>query len=99
MQPKFELQPKFKKNGKLFREINYVADFKVYNNDGTIEIIDTKGFETTDFKLKKKMFEYKYPDLTLICLTYVKKYGGWINTDELKQIRKENKKRKKEENK
>lgn len=93
------MQPKFRKNGKAYQEINYIADFKIYNKDGSVEIIDIKGFETTDFRLKKKMFEYKYPELTLVCLTYVKKYGGWIETDKLKKIRKENKKKNKEEKK
>ena len=28
LQPKFELQPKFKKDGKTIRAINYIADFQ-----------------------------------------------------------------------
>ena len=94
LQPKFLLQPKFKKNNKTYREINYVADFKVYKNDETIEIIDIKGFKTTEFKLKQKMFEYKYKDLELLCLTYVKKHGGWICVDELEKIRRKNRREK-----
>lgn len=94
LQPKFLLQPKFKKNNKTYREINYVADFKIYMNDGTIMIVDIKGFKTTEFKLKQKLFEYKYPDLQLICLTYVKKHGGWVDLEALEQIRRDNRRKK-----
>lgn len=65
LQPRYELQPKFRKNGKKYRPITYIADFVISNNDGTTEIVDVKGVETQVFKIKKKMFEYKYPDLTL----------------------------------
>ena len=56
----FELQPRFKKEGKTYRPITYIADFVVYYEDKTY-VIDTKGAETTEFKLKKKLFEYKFP--------------------------------------
>ena len=85
----FELQPKFKKNNKSYRAINYIADFKIINNDNSVEIIDIKGMKTTEFKLKEKMFEYNYPKLSLKCLSYVKKYGGWIEYNELMKIRRE----------
>ena len=65
LQPKFLLQDKFRKNGKGYRKIEYVADFKVFHNDGRVEIIDVKGMETKEFKIKHKLFEYKYPDLSL----------------------------------
>ncbi len=65
LQPRFELQPAFEKNGKKFRPITYVADFVIVNNDGTTDVVDVKGFETQVFKIKRKLFEYKYPDLNL----------------------------------
>ena len=65
MQPKFELLPGFKKNGRTFRAITYTADFKVTYADGHVEIIDVKGIKTEVFKLKRKIFEFQYPDLTL----------------------------------
>ena len=58
LQKKYELQPSFKINGKTVRSINYIADF-VYE-DTKVHIIDVKGFRTDVYKLKKKMFEYKY---------------------------------------
>lgn len=66
LQPRFLLQESFKKNGETFREIEYVADFKVIHNDGRIEIVDVKGMETEIFKIKRKLFEYKYPELSLV---------------------------------
>jgi hypothetical protein len=65
VQQRYELQPTFKKNGKAYRAITYIADFVIVNKDGTTEVVDLKGFETKEFKIKHKMFEYKYPDLTL----------------------------------
>lgn len=65
IQPKYELQPKFSKNGVNHRAITYIADFIIENNDGTTDIVDIKGVETEVFKIKKKLFEYMYPDLSL----------------------------------
>lgn len=65
-QPVFPLQDRFIKNKKVYRPIRYVADFKVTYPDGRVEIIDVKGFKTTEFKLKEKMFHYRYRDLDLI---------------------------------
>ncbi len=65
LQPRFELQPGFEKNGVKYQPITYVADFVIVNNDGTTDVVDVKGFETQVFKIKKKLFEYKYPELSL----------------------------------
>lgn len=67
LQPRYELQSAFQKNGKKYRKIEYVADFEVHHLDGSIEVIDVKGMKTTDFKIKQKLFDRKYPmTLTLI---------------------------------
>lgn len=44
----------------LAKNTRYKADFIVFNNDGTSEIIDVKGFKTDVYKLKKKLFEDKF---------------------------------------
>ena len=64
LQPKFLLQEGFKKNGKTYRKIEYIADF-MYIENGKVIIEDVKGMETDIFKLKRKMFEYKYPEFEL----------------------------------
>lgn len=64
LQPKFILQEAFKKNGKTYRKIEYIADFK-YKEKGKTIVEDVKGMQTDVFKLKRKLFEKKYPDLEL----------------------------------
>ncbi len=65
-QVKFELQPSYKKKNKTIRSIDYVADFVYYDiKKGKTIIEDTKGFKTEIYKLKKKIFEYKYPNLEI----------------------------------
>ena len=59
LQPKFLLQPKFKLNNKTERAIYYIADFRYRRGDKTI-IEDVKGTRTEIFKLKRKLFLYKY---------------------------------------
>ena len=44
----------------LSNSISYRPDFIIWNLDGTTEIIDTKGFKTDVYKLKKKLFEDKF---------------------------------------
>lgn len=62
----FELQPKYvTKDGRKIRSISYVADF-VYERDGQTYVQDSKGVRTEIFKLKRKMFEYKYPDIIFV---------------------------------
>jgi Protein of unknown function (DUF1064). len=64
LQPRFLLQESFKKNGKTYRKIDYVADFK-YTENGKIIVEDVKGLQTDVFKIKHKLFEKKYPELEL----------------------------------
>ena len=64
LQPKFLLQESFKKNGKTYRKVEYIADFQ-YKENGKVVIEDVKGKKTDIFKLKHKLFEYKYRDLEL----------------------------------
>ena len=41
----------------------YVTDFIIFNNDNSYRIVDVKGIETSDFKLKMKIMKEKYPEL------------------------------------
>ncbi len=52
----FCLQPTFI----LAKGLKYKADFIIFNNDGTQEIIDVKGFKTKEYIAKKKVFEDKF---------------------------------------
>lgn len=62
----FELQPGYTNNqGKKIRPITYIADF-VYEKEGKKIVEDTKGYRTETYKVKKKIFEYKYPEYTFV---------------------------------
>ena len=64
LQPCFILQSSFKKNGKTYRKIEYIADFQ-YEENGKVIVEDVKGMKTKEFQIKRKLFEYKYPDLEI----------------------------------
>ena len=64
--PRYLLQEGFSKNGKHFNPIYYVADFEVTYDDGVTVIYDTKGIRTEVYKIKKKLFEYRYKDKTIV---------------------------------
>lgn len=80
LQPIFILQDKFKRDGKAIRAIKYKADFKIINHDGSYEIIDIKGSKEmlkSDFKIKWKMLQYKFPEVNCKCITHDKKMGWY----------------------
>ena len=60
-QPEFVLQEGFAGR----KPVTYKADFIVFNLDGTVDIIDTKGYETETFRIKHKQFLNKFPGLEL----------------------------------
>ena len=68
LQVPFLLQEGFRKNGKTYRKIEYIADF-VYEENGKTVVEDTKGVKTDVFKMKQKLFERKYPDLSIKIVT------------------------------
>lgn len=68
LQVPFLLQEGFKKNGTTHRKIEYIADF-VYEENGQTIVEDTKGMKTETFKIKQKLFEYKYPELSIKIIT------------------------------
>jgi hypothetical protein len=62
----FDLQPKFEYtitysafngSGIMTQKAKYIADFRVFHNDGTITVEDVKGFETAIFKRKKRIMK------------------------------------------
>lgn len=59
LQKKYVLQKAFTFDGKKIREISYYADFVYEDKDG-LHVIDTKGYRTDTYKLKKKLFIKKY---------------------------------------
>ena len=57
LQPQYEILKGFKRRGKTYRKVTYIADFAYFDNEKNRKVIeDVKGFETKDFKLKLKYF-------------------------------------------
>ena len=63
LQPVFLLQEGFYYQGEAIRQITYRADFEYVNEKGERVVEDVKGFKTDVYKLKKKLFLKKYPDV------------------------------------
>lgn len=98
LQPHMELIPKFEKNGVKYRNMVYTPDFLVYYPDGSHVYIEVKGFSTIDAGLRRKLFNYKYPDdLQWVTGTVVRKhkFTVWRDYDEVQKERRERKKAKK----
>ncbi|PTQ84768.1 uncharacterized protein DUF1064 [Trichococcus patagoniensis] len=62
MQKPFTLLDRFAhpQTGRIVRAITYKADFEVLYTDGRIEVVDIKGFLTPEFKIKAKLFMFRY---------------------------------------
>ncbi len=63
--PTYELLPAFTdRYGKQQRAVMYEGDF-AYMQDGVQVVEDVKGKETEAFKLKRKLFLARYPEIDL----------------------------------
>lgn len=74
MQVPYLLQEAFTtKNNEHIRKIEYKADFVVDYTDGHEEVIDikpsSKQMIRPEFKLKRKMLLFKYPDMDFKCIS------------------------------
>lgn len=96
LQKSYILQDGFIRRGKRVLPITYVADFYLEYADGHSEVIDIKGCPDATAKLKRKMFWNRYPETDYLWITYVKKFGGWGDYDEINRLRKDVKRKKKE---
>lgn len=63
-QVRFELQPSYKIGNKTIRKIEYICDFLYYDNIIKKQIVEdvksSNKFQTEVYRLKKKLFMYKY---------------------------------------
>lgn len=94
LQKPYELQPKFVHDQKTVQPIKYVADFFVRYKDGHEEVIDTKGCPDQIALLKRKLFWYRYPDVTYRWICFSKIDGGWCDYEFVKKCRAERKRSK-----
>lgn len=58
-QVRYELVPAFDVDGRHYRPVYYVADF-VYMENGKEVVEDVKGMRTDVYRLKAKLFAYRY---------------------------------------
>jgi hypothetical protein len=65
LQPRFDICPTHKWNGKTQRKKSYVADFK-YTMNGVEIVEDVKGMRTALYILKRSLFLTQYPQYTFI---------------------------------
>ena len=66
LQKKFLLQEGFIHEGKKERPIYYIADFFYYSNElhcYIAEDVKSEATKTSTYKIKKKLFEYQYPNI------------------------------------
>ena len=79
MQKVFTLLDKFAhpQTGKTVRAVTYRADFEVYYSDGRVEVVDIKGFITDVFKIKAKLFMYRY-QMPLVLLKWDKRNDTFV---------------------
>ena len=59
-QVEFVLIETFKLEDKTYRKTKYIADFTYKDKNGKYHVVDTKGFRTPEYKLKKKLMAWKY---------------------------------------
>lgn len=57
LQVPFEILPSFECEGVKYRGMKYIADF-VYYRDGKQVVEDTKGWKTSEYRMKKKLMAY-----------------------------------------
>lgn len=95
LQPKLELQEKFRRDGKVILPITYSPDFLVIYPDGRRVYFDSKGHSTQQGDLRRKMYLYRYPE-ELIWIAKSEKYAingnPWVPYDYLMKCRRDAKK-------
>ena len=77
---------KKKHKAETIAAIKYKSDFLVTFADDSVLVIDVKGVETPEFKIKKKMFMLHYPHLELMLLTWYNKQ--WVTLKEKAEMQK-----------
>lgn len=91
-QVKYELQPSFEYQGKKERAIQYISDFDITYANSSFLVVDIKGMVKAMDIVKRKMFEYRYPDINLVWLGKSNIDGGFVTLDVIKKGRRERKK-------
>ena len=89
----FELQPGYRDpfTKKAVLPIKYIADFVITMKDGPDVVVDVKGSETAEFKIKWKMLGYVYPQYLRMCTQWKARTKSWEDLDDIKAEKKKKK--------
>ena len=60
LQVPFTLIETFKLGDKTYRKMKYIADFTYYDDKDNLHVVDTKGYRTKEYDLKKKLMAWKF---------------------------------------
>ncbi len=47
----------YDENGKKAMKVSHKVDFRIHHNDGSYELLEAKGVETSDYKMRRKWLE------------------------------------------
>jgi hypothetical protein len=47
----------YDKNGKQAMKVSHKIDFRIHHNDGSYELLEAKGVETSDWKMRRRWLE------------------------------------------
>ena len=75
LQDRIDILPTLKLNQWAIKKTQYVADYAFYHRGKLVRLVDVKGVETKDFKLKAKMIAR---ELGLVIILAKKKNGGFV---------------------
>lgn len=63
---------------KEYHICNYFCDFEIEHNDGSLELVEVKGFETEIYRMKKKLLEAvwlpEHPEYTYTVVKQARRY-------------------------
>lgn len=79
VEPQFTVEmPIYREDGVKAFSVKHKIDFRVTKNDGSYELIEAKGFETSDYKWRRKLLEKLWLPLHLDHeYIVIKQKDGW----------------------
>ncbi|GCF92478.1 hypothetical protein NRIC_03690 [Enterococcus florum] len=77
LQDRLKILPTLKLNSWTMRNTQYVADYAFYYRGKLVRLVDVKGMETSEFRLKAKMIAQEYG--VVIELAKKVRGGGFIH--------------------
>lgn len=89
LQVPFELIPRYRDtDGSIVRSVTYIADFCFETViDGEKHIIDVKGTETPEFKIKWKILGWKYPDYVRQIIQWYNPTREWLTLKDIRKLK------------